>query len=100
MQGLTIGKAGGTTMSRTIDDETALEIMSVFVEYKIPAGGFLRRLHLFRVRDAYFQRGMNRAQANGWIACHERDRYRYFLTSGCKTACGTLSASAFIDMPA
>lgn len=68
--------------------------MSVFAEYKISAGGVLRRPHFFRVRDADFQCGINRAVANGWIACHERDRYRYFLTTAGKAACNSFNQAA------
>ena len=84
----------------TIDHQVALQIMGVFAEYKINAGGFLKRPHFFRVRDAYFQRGLNQALANGWIRSHERDRYRYFLTSAGKAACDQLSRTAGIVVPA
>ena len=33
----------------------------------------------FNVRDAYFQRGINRAVERGWIN-RMRDRYKYELT--------------------
>jgi hypothetical protein len=84
----------------TIDHEVALQIMGVFAEYKINPGGFLKRPHFFRVRDGYFQRGLNRALANGWVRSHERDRYRYFLTPAGKAACDQLCRAAVLAVPA
>jgi hypothetical protein len=43
------------------------------------AGSTLRRNHFFKVRDAYFQRGLTNAVARGWIK-RTRDRYKYELT--------------------
>ena len=63
------------------DDEVARQILHVFVEYKVSAGGTLRRNHFSRVRDAYFQRGLTEAVDRGWIK-RTRDRYKYELTEG------------------
>ena len=62
------------------DQEAAGQILGTFVRHKVPAHGTLQRIHFFDVRDAHFQRGINRAVANRWIAVHHRDRYRYILT--------------------
>jgi hypothetical protein len=62
------------------DDEAGRQILSIFVRNKVQPGGTLRRIHFFDVRDGDFQRGINRAVANRWIAVHHRDRYRYILT--------------------
>ena len=62
------------------DDDACRQILNIFVRNKVPASGELRRIHFFDVRDGDFQRGLNRAVANGWIALHHRDRYRYILT--------------------
>lgn len=73
--------------------ETTRQIMDVFADRQIPAGGMLKRLHFFTVRDADFQDGMDCAVANGWVALPERDRHRYFLTAAGKAACASLSRS-------
>ena len=62
------------------EDEASRQILSIFVRNKIQPSGTLRRIHFFDVRDGDFQRGINRAVANRWIAVHHRDRYRYILT--------------------
>ena len=62
------------------DDEAGRQILSIFVRNKVQPSGVLRRIHFFDVRDADFQRGINRAVANHWITIHHRDRYRYILT--------------------
>ena len=62
------------------DDEASRQILGIFVRNKVPASGVLRRIHFFDVRDGDFQRGIDRAVANRWIAVHHRDRYRYILT--------------------
>ena len=63
------------------DEEAGRQILGIFVRYKIPVSGSLRRNHFFDVRDGDFQRGINRAVANRWISLHQRDRYRYILTA-------------------
>jgi hypothetical protein len=62
------------------DDEAGRQILGVFMRYKVPASGVLRRNNFFDVRDGDFQRGINRAVHNKWIKLHLRDRYRYILT--------------------
>jgi hypothetical protein len=62
------------------DEEAGRQILAVFTRYKVPAGGTLRRLHFFDVRDGDFQRGINHAVTSRWIVLHQRDRYRYILT--------------------
>ena len=62
------------------DEEAGRQILSIFVRNKVSASGTLRRIHFFDVRDGDFQRGINRAVLNKWIAVHHRDRYRYILT--------------------
>jgi len=43
-------------------------------------GGKLRRNHFAEVRDADFQRGLNKAVENNWLKLKPRDRYTYELT--------------------
>jgi hypothetical protein len=50
-----------------------------FLRNKIRAGGTLRRNHFIEVRDADFQRGINKAVENNWIKIKMRDRYTYEL---------------------
>jgi hypothetical protein len=40
----------------------------------------LRRNHFIDVRDADFQRGLNKAVGNHWLKVNLRDRYTYELT--------------------
>jgi hypothetical protein len=63
----------------TPDEGIGRQILSIFVEYKVVAGGVLRRNHFIAVRDADFQRGLNKAVENRWIKTL-RDRYAYELT--------------------
>jgi len=51
-----------------------------FLRNNIRAGGILRRNHFIEVRDADFQRGINKAVENNWIKIKMRDRYTYELT--------------------
>ena len=62
------------------DEDAARQILDMFVRNKVPAGGALRRIHFFDVRDGDFQHGIDRAVFNKWIVLHHRDRYRYILT--------------------
>jgi hypothetical protein len=63
------------------DEEVGRQILGVFMRYKIPVSGELRRNSFFEVRDGDFQRGLSKAVANKWITIHLRDRYRYQLTA-------------------
>jgi hypothetical protein len=74
-----------------IDDELAARnILAVFARYKVTVAGVLRRHQFFEVRDSDFQRGIDAAVARGWIARHERDRYRYILTTRGRDAFGAV----------
>jgi hypothetical protein len=68
------------------DEEVGRQILGVFLRNKIRAGGTLRRNHFSEVRDADFQRGMNKAVENNWIKIKMRDRYTYELTDAGLTA--------------
>jgi hypothetical protein len=46
------------------DEEVGRQILGVFLRNKIRAGGTLRRNHFIEVRDADFQRGINKAVEN------------------------------------
>jgi hypothetical protein len=71
----------GDAMPMTLTDEEAgRQVLGIFVRYRVPAGGTLRRTHFFDVRDGDFQRGLNSAVMRKWVAVHHRDRYRYILT--------------------
>jgi len=65
---------------RPSDEEVGRQILSIFTRYKIPAGGILPRTYFSDVRDGDFQRGINAAVANNWIAVDLRNRHRYQLT--------------------
>jgi hypothetical protein len=62
------------------DEEVSRQILSVFMKYRIRPSGVLRHNHFFDVRDADFQRGLNKAVENSWIKIKMRDRYSYELT--------------------
>jgi hypothetical protein len=62
------------------DEDVGRQILGIFMRYRVPAGGTLRRNNFFDVRDADFQRGLNFAFASKWIKQHLRDRYTYQLT--------------------
>ena len=49
------------------DEEVGRQILGVFLRNKIRAGGTLRRNYFVEVRDADFQRGINKAVENTWI---------------------------------
>ena len=68
------------------DEEVSRQILGVFLRNKIRAGGTLRRNHFVEVRDADFQRGLNKAVENNWIKIKMRDRYTYELTDAGLTA--------------
>ncbi len=61
------------------DEEAAREILWIFMEHRVSAGSALQRTNFFKVRDAHFLRGMNKAVEIGWIK-RLRDRYKYELT--------------------
>ena len=63
------------------DEEVARQILGVFEEHHVRAGGTLRRNHFFNVRDGDFQRGLNKAVESNWIRIKKRDRYTYELTN-------------------
>jgi hypothetical protein len=62
------------------DEEVGRQILSIFMQHKVGASGVLRRNHFIDVRDADFQRGLNKAVENRWIKIKLRDRYTYELT--------------------
>ena len=62
------------------DEEVGRQILGVFLRNNIRAGGTLRRNHFIEVRDADFQRGINKAVENNWIKTNMHDRYTYELT--------------------
>ena len=68
------------------DEEVGRQILGVFLRNKIRAGGTLRRNNYIEVRDADFQRGLNKAVENNWIKIKMRDRYTYELTDAGLTA--------------
>jgi hypothetical protein len=62
------------------DDEVGRQILGIFMKHRVLASGVLRRNHFMDVRDADFQRGLNKAVENHWIKISLRDRYTYELT--------------------
>jgi len=50
------------------------------MQHRVRAGGVLRRNYFIDVRDADFQRGLNKAVENRWIKIKVNDRYTYELT--------------------
>ena len=64
----------------TSDEDISRQILSIFMKHKVVAGGVLRRNHFIDVRDADFQRGLNKAVENHWLKVRLRDRYTYELT--------------------
>ena len=64
----------------TSDEDVGRQILSIFIKHKVAAGGVLRRNHFIDVRDADFQRGLNKAVDNHWVKVRLRDRYTYELT--------------------
>ena len=63
------------------DDDVGRQILDVFMRNRIPVSGILPRNYFFSVRDGDFQRGLNKAVANDWLAVDRRNRYRYQLTA-------------------
>jgi hypothetical protein len=68
------------------DEEVGRQILAVFSKNRIRTGGVLRRNHFAEVRDADFQRGLNKAVEKSWIKIKLRDRYTYELTEAGFTA--------------
>jgi hypothetical protein len=62
------------------DEEVGRQILSIFMQHKAVAGGVLRRNNFLDVRDADFQRGLNKVVENRWVKIKLRDRYTYELT--------------------
>ena len=62
------------------DEEVGLQLLGIFMKHKVVAGGVLRRNQFIDVRDADFQRGLNKAVGNHWLKVTLRDRYTYELT--------------------
>ncbi len=62
------------------DEEVGHQILGIFMKYRVGASGVLRRNNFIDVRDADFQRGLNKAVENRWIKIKSRDRYTYELT--------------------
>ena len=62
------------------DEEVCQQILGIFMKYRIRPTGLLRRNHFVGVRDADFQRGLNKAVENSWIKIKMGDRYTYELT--------------------
>lgn len=62
------------------DEDVGRQILGIFMRYKVPANGILRRNNFFDVRDGDFQRGINNAVANNWITVSLRNRYHFVLT--------------------
>jgi hypothetical protein len=62
------------------DEDVGRQILGIFMQHKVAAGGVLRRNYFIDVRDADFQRGLNKAVENRWLKIKLRDRYSYELT--------------------
>ena len=75
-------------MDKLSDEAAGRQILGVFMRYRIPASGTLRRNHFVSVRDGDFQRGISNAVANKWVKLHLRDRYTFYLTEAGHAAGG------------
>lgn len=62
------------------DEEVGRQILRVFMDHNVRASGSLRRNYFTDVRDADFQRGLNKAVENNWLTLKLHDRYTYILT--------------------
>jgi hypothetical protein len=80
--------------NRASDDEVGRKILGIFMRHKVAVNGVLRRNNFMDVRDADFQRGLNKAVENRWIRIKLRDRYTYELTD-LGLAAGLSAASSF-----
>jgi hypothetical protein len=68
------------------DEDVGRQIIGVFLKNKVRPGDILRRNHFAEVRDADFQRGINKAVEKHWIRIKTRDCYTYELTNAGFTA--------------
>ena len=68
------------TYDMTSDEEVGRQILNIFMKHHVGVNGVLRRNNFVEVRDAGFQRGLNKAVENRWIKIKLRDRYTYELT--------------------
>ena len=75
------------------DEDVGRQILDIFLRHRIPVSGMLPRNYFFAVRDGDFQRGLNKAVANDWIAIDRRNRYRYQLTANGYAAAQTIEAA-------
>ena len=62
------------------DEDVGRQILGIFMQHRVGASGTLRRNSFQDVRDADFQRGLNKAVENNWLKIKLRDRYTYELT--------------------
>ena len=62
------------------DEDVGRQILGIFMRHKVAVGGVLRRNNFMDVRDADFQRGLNKAVENRWLKIKQRDRYMYEIT--------------------
>src|ERR1700687_997463 len=62
------------------DDDVGRQILGIFMQHKVRPSGTLRRNNFIDVRDADFQRGLNKAVENNWLNINLRDRSTYELT--------------------
>jgi len=75
-----VGSTPQRTYDMASDEEIGRQILDIFMKHKVSASGVLRRNNFIDVRDADFQRGLNKAVENRWIKIKLRDRYTYELT--------------------
>ncbi len=66
---------------RPSEEEVGRQILSIFMRHRVAVGGTLQRNDFFDVRDGDFQRGINKAVSENWIATDQRNRYHYQLTA-------------------
>ncbi len=68
-------------MSHALSDEdVGRQILGIFIRYKVPANGTLKRNSFFDVRDGDFERGMANAVGNKWIMVNPRNHHQFILT--------------------
>ncbi len=76
------------------DEEVGRQILRVFMNHNVRVSGSLRRNYFTDVRDADFQRGLNKAVANSWLTLKLHDRYTYILTEAGHAAGVDMRASS------
>ena len=76
------------------DEEVGRQILGIFMKHRIRPTGVLRRNNFMDVRDADFQRGLNKAVENNWLKIKTRDRYTYELTEAGLAAGSSLELAA------